>query len=43
MKTAPRIFNIPARNMAWRIVIALAPTDEAMELATSLAPIFHAM
>ena len=43
MKTAPTTFNIPAIKMAWRIVIALAPTAEAIELATSFAPIFHAM
>jgi len=43
MKTAPRIFRIPAINTAWRMVIAFAPTAEAMELATSLAPMFHAI
>jgi hypothetical protein len=29
--------------MAWRKVMAFAPTAEAMELATSFAPMFHAM
>ena len=43
IKVAPKIFKMPARNMAWRIVIALAPTAGAMELATSLAPMFQAM
>jgi len=31
------------RTAESRRVIALAPTAEAMELATSLAPIFHAI
>ena len=43
MKVAPTMLRIPAITMACRRVIALAPTDEAMELATSLAPMFQAM
>ncbi len=42
-KVAPTTFRIPAINTAWRMVIAFAPTEEAIEFATSLAPIFQAM
>ena len=37
------VTNIPAIKMAWRMVIAFAPTADAMEFATSLAPMFQAM
>ena len=43
INTAPMTFNITAINIACRIVTALAPTTGAMELATSLAPMFQAM
>ena len=41
--TAPTKFRIPAMNTAWRTVMARAPTAEAMEFATSLAPRLKAM
>lgn len=40
---APTTFKIPAIKTACFKVIAFAPTAEAMELATSLAPIFQAI
>ena len=43
MNVAPTQFRIPAMKTAWRMVMALAPTADAMEFATSLAPIFHDM
>jgi hypothetical protein len=43
IKTAPTMFRMPAMNTACRMVIALAPTADAMEFATSLAPMFQAM
>src|SRR6056297_3170463 len=43
IKAAPTIFNMPAIKIAWRRVMAFAPTAEAMELATSLAPMFQAI
>ncbi len=42
-RTAPANSQIPAAMTALRMEIALEPTASAMEFATSLAPIFHAM
>ncbi|MDL2316607.1 hypothetical protein LJC59_05940 [Desulfovibrio sp. OttesenSCG-928-A18] len=42
-KTAPTKFRAAAITMALRMLIALAATGEAMELATSLAPRLKAM
>ena len=43
MKVAPTMFSMPAMNTACFKVMAFAPTADAMELATSLAPMFHDM
>jgi len=41
--TAPRNSKTAATRIAWRMVSALEPTDVAIALATSFAPIPHAM
>ena len=41
--TAPAKFRMPAMSTACLKVIAFAPTAVAMELATSFAPMLHAM
>ena len=42
-KNAPQNSKIPASTTARRNVIAPDPTGVPMALATSLAPMFHAM